>query len=64
MNSIWDLKTVVDLVEKLTAFQNNNNNKKSPFSSDVSDKMLHFPTMKNLIKSSTQASVTKVMSDF
>uniref|UniRef100_A0A3Q3B518 HAT C-terminal dimerisation domain-containing protein n=1 Tax=Kryptolebias marmoratus TaxID=37003 RepID=A0A3Q3B518_KRYMA len=53
-------KTVVDLVEKLRAFQR----KLVLFSSDLCDKLLHFPTLSKLMKSSAHASVTQVMLDF
>ena len=53
-------KTVVDVVESLTAFQR----KLVLFSSDLTTKMLQFPTLRDFIKSSTNAKVTAVMTDF
>ena len=45
---------------KNTAFQK----KLVLFSSDLPDRMLHFPTLRDFIKSSANATVTQVMSDF
>ncbi len=53
-------KTVVDLIEKLTAFVN----KLTLFSSDSTKRMLHFPTLRDFIKSSTSPKVTPTMSEF
>ncbi|XP_051783182.1 SCAN domain-containing protein 3-like [Erpetoichthys calabaricus] len=53
-------KTVADVVERLTAFQN----KLDIFSSDLSSRLLHFPTLSGFIKSSQSGKVTKVMSHF
>lgn len=56
-------KTVVDIVESLTAFQM----KLDLFSSDLTDRMLQFPTLCNFIKSSTsevKPKVTQLMTDF
>uniref|UniRef100_A0A3Q0T044 SPIN-DOC-like zinc-finger domain-containing protein n=1 Tax=Amphilophus citrinellus TaxID=61819 RepID=A0A3Q0T044_AMPCI len=53
-------KTVADVVEKLTAFQN----KLDIFSSDLRSRLLHFPILSDFIKSSQSGRVTQVMSDF
>lgn len=53
-------RTVVDVVEKITAFQT----KIDLFIADLNDRMLHFPTLSDFIKSTHSAEVTKVMSDF
>lgn len=53
-------KTVVDVAESLTAFQK----KIVIFSSDLTNRMLHFPTLCDFIKSSESATVTQLMSDF
>ncbi|KAK6477898.1 protein FAM200A-like [Huso huso] len=53
-------KTIIDLVEKLNAFQS----KLSLFSSDLHlQKLLHFPQLRNFTASSS-VKVTNVMSDF
>lgn len=53
-------KTVVDMAESLSAFQK----KIEVFSSDLTTKMLQFPTLRDFIKSSANAKVTVVMTDF
>lgn len=53
-------KTVVDVVESVTAFKK----KIVLFSSDLTNRMLHFPTLRDFIKSSASAKVTQLMTDF
>lgn len=56
-------KTAVDIVESLTAFQM----KLVCFSSELTDRMFHFPTLCNFIKSSTskvKPKVTQLMTAF
>lgn len=53
-------KTVVEVVEKITAFQT----KLDVFKADLENRLVHFPTLNDFIKSAQRAEVSEVMLDF